>query len=70
MGLETMMSFETLETAQMAIQAGPCLWAYLDPGMGSMVLQVLLAGLLSSSFFLKSWLRQVRETFWVKARKS
>jgi hypothetical protein len=35
-------------------------WGYLDPGAGSMVLQVLFAGMLSSAFFLKSWLRQFR----------
>lgn len=65
-----MMSFESFEIAQTAIQATPCLLAYLDPGMGSIVLQVLVAGLLSSSFFLKSWARQVRETLWARARKS
>jgi hypothetical protein len=35
-------------------------WAYLDPGSGSMVLQVLFAGMLSGAFFLKSWLSQFR----------
>ena len=38
----------------------PQVWAYLDPGSGSMILQVLFAGMLSSAFFLKSWLRQFR----------
>ena len=56
-----------VDCAQTAV---PGLWAYLDPGMGSMVLQVLVAGLLSSTFFLKSWVRQVRDAFWAKARKS
>ncbi len=28
--------------------------AYLDPGSGSMVLQIVIAGLFSSVFFLKS----------------
>ena len=65
-----MSSFETFDAANTAIQAMPHLWAYLDPGMGSMVLQVLLAGLLSSSFFLKTWVRQVREALWTRARKS
>ncbi len=46
------------------------LWAYLDPGMGSMVFQVLVAGLLSSSFFLKSWMRSFRDGVWVKTRNS
>jgi hypothetical protein len=70
MGLETMMSFESFDAARMAMQAAPHLWAYLDPGMGSMVLQVLAAGLLSASFFLKTWVRQIRETFWARTRKS
>ena len=26
----------------------PCFWAYLDPGSGSMLFQVLIAGLLSA----------------------
>ena len=38
----------------------PHMWGYLDPGSGSMVLQVLIAGMLSSAFFLRSWLRQLR----------
>ena len=32
----------------------PMLLAYLDPGSGSLLLQVLIAGLLSGLFFLKS----------------
>jgi hypothetical protein len=65
-----MTSLESFDAARMAMDAVPGLWAYLDPGMGSMVLQVLLAGLLSSSFFVKSWARQVREAVWTKTRKS
>jgi hypothetical protein len=38
----------------------PHVWGYLDPGSGSIILQILLAGLLSSAFFLKSWVRQLR----------
>jgi len=38
----------------------PSLLAYLDPGSGSLVLQVLIAGLLSSLFFLKSSYAAVR----------
>jgi hypothetical protein len=70
MGLETMMSVEMLGTAPLSIQGIPHLWAYLDPGMGSMVLQVLLAGLLSSTFFVKSLTRQIRDALWVRTRKS
>ncbi len=43
-----------------ALQTSPLSLGYLDPGSGSMMLQLLLAGLLSSSFFVKSWIRQIR----------
>jgi hypothetical protein len=49
-----------------AFQGLPVDVAYLDPGSGSMMLQVLLAGLLSSSFFVKSWIRQIRDGGWLK----
>jgi hypothetical protein len=39
------------------------LLAYLDPGLGSMQFQVLLAALLSATFFVKSSLVQVRSFF-------
>ncbi len=35
-------------------------WAYLDPGSGSMLFQVLIAGLLSTMFCAKSFLAQLR----------
>jgi hypothetical protein len=37
--------------------------AYLDPGTGSLMLQVLIAGLFSGLFFLKSSFTMVRGTF-------
>ena len=46
------------------------LWAYLDPGAGSMVLQILFAGALSSMFFVKSWIRQLRESLPVRDKKA
>jgi hypothetical protein len=33
----------------------PVLLAYLDPGTGSLVFQLLIAGLLSSMLVVKSW---------------
>jgi hypothetical protein len=48
----------------------PHVWAYLDPGSGSMMLQILLASTLSSAFFVKSWIRQVREVLLVRHKKS
>ena len=59
-----------LGTAPLAIQGIRHLWAYLDPGMGSTVLQVLVAGLLSSTFLVKSRIRKIGDTLWAKARKS
>jgi hypothetical protein len=65
-----MMSFDTLDVMQSMSAAVPRLWGYLDPGMGSMVFQVLVASLLSTSFFLKSWIRQVRHGLLLKTKKS
>jgi hypothetical protein len=64
-----MLTFEAFDIAETAIQAAPGLLGYLDPGMGSMVFQILLAGALSASFFLRSWVRQIRESMLLKARK-
>ena len=38
----------------------PMLLAYLDPGSGSLLLQVMIAGLLSGMFFMKSSLVVLR----------
>jgi len=38
----------------------PTLLAYLDPGSGSLLLQVMIAGLLSGMFFMKSSLVVLR----------
>jgi hypothetical protein len=64
------MSFETFDMMQSLSAAAPRLWGYLDPGMGSMVLQVVLASALSASFFLKTWVRQVRHGLLAWTRKS
>jgi hypothetical protein len=42
------------------------LWGYLDPGSGSVALQILLAGLLSAGFCLRSWIRHLKESFTTK----
>jgi len=42
------------------------LWGYLDPGSGSVALQILLAGLLSAGFCLRSWIRQLKDAFTTK----
>ncbi|ODT97726.1 MAG: hypothetical protein ABS79_07075 [Planctomycetes bacterium SCN 63-9] len=43
--------------------------AYLDPGAGSMLLQVLIAGVFSSIFFAKSSLTYVRDALLAKKKK-
>ncbi len=48
----------------------PGVWAYLDPGAGSMLLQILLAGFLSSAFFMKSWIRQIRDGVLIRNKKT
>ncbi len=50
------MPFETLTGLD-----ATTLLAYLDPGLGSAMFQVLLAGLLSAGFFLKSYLLQAKD---------
>lgn len=40
--------------------ATPSLLAYLDPGSGSMLLQIMIAGLFSGAFVLKSSFATVR----------
>jgi len=39
----------------------PALLAYLDPGTGSLVFQVVIAGMMSGAFFVRSWTRTARE---------
>ena len=38
----------------------PWFWAYLDPGSGSMLFQVLIAGLLSAMFCARSTLLELK----------
>lgn len=44
-------------------------WAYLDPGAGSMLFQVVIAGLLSSMFFAKNSYHLVRGRLFAKKSK-
>jgi hypothetical protein len=41
----------------------PCFWAYLDPGSGSMLFQVLIAGLLSALFCARSTLFELKSAW-------
>jgi hypothetical protein len=56
-----MAMFEPGSVFSSVVDTVPLYWAYLDPGTGSMMLQILLAGILSSMFFVKSWFRQIRD---------
>ncbi len=49
------MFFETLSSLDASTVV-----AYLDPGLGSMQLQIVVAGILSFGFFVKSHLVQVK----------
>jgi hypothetical protein len=37
-------------------------YAYLDPGTGSMIIQLVIAGVLGAIFTLKTWWRQILGT--------
>jgi hypothetical protein len=68
-----MFDLQSLDVARtaMAMQSSLRLWGYLDPGTGSMVFQLLVAGLFSTMFFLKSWVRHFRDNLLLmKSRKS
>ncbi|HZW30995.1 MAG TPA: hypothetical protein VFF52_09830 [Isosphaeraceae bacterium] len=65
-----MSSFESLYGALTAVSSSMRLWGYLDPGTGSMLFQVLVAGLLSASFFLRSGARYIRDGVLLKLRRS
>lgn len=41
----------------------PVVFGYLDPGSGSLLLQVLIAGLFSGLFFMKTSLQNLRLCF-------
>lgn len=53
-----------------SLTAIPHVWSYLDPGAGSMMLQILLASMLSSAFFVKTWIRQLREGLVTRYKKA
>ena len=53
-----------------SLTSNPHVWSYLDPGAGSMMLQILLAGMLSSAFFVKTWIRQLRAGLLARHKKA
>ncbi|MBI3010364.1 MAG: hypothetical protein HYY57_05220 [Candidatus Omnitrophica bacterium] len=38
-------------------------YAYVDPGSGSLLFQLLIAGILGAALTVKSWWRKVRNVF-------
>jgi len=65
-----MLSFQSLDVALTMLSPSMHLWGYLDPGTGSMLFQVLVAGLLSTSFFLRSFVRTIRNGVLLKLNRS
>jgi hypothetical protein len=65
-----MMAVDSSTALLASLASIPLVWSYLDPGAGSMVLQVLLAGMLSSAFFVKTWIRQFREGLLARHKKA
>jgi hypothetical protein len=53
-GPNTMLSVLNSILSDFGAEALPRTWAYLDPGTGSMLFQVLIAGLLSALFCVKT----------------
>ncbi len=43
------------------------LWAYIDPGTGSIILQVVIGGLLGASYFMRSKLKRLLS--WTKFQR-
>jgi hypothetical protein len=53
--------------AALTVAVVPCAHAYIDPGTGSMVLQLLAAGAAAALFYLRSWRTWI--TGWLFGRK-
>jgi hypothetical protein len=47
----------------MLVAASPSAHAYLDPGTGSMALQLLIAGILGALFTIKMWWYRIKFFF-------
>jgi hypothetical protein len=65
-----MFSPDYVDLCASALAELPRAWGYLDPGAGSMLLQIMLAGALSGLFFMKSCFRQLREYLPLKSTKA
>jgi hypothetical protein len=64
------MPIDTAISTLSSILSPTQVWAYLDPGSGSMMLQIMLASVLSSVFFMKSWFRHIRDELLVRNKKA
>jgi hypothetical protein len=52
------------------VEALPQTWAYLDPGTGSMLFQVLIAGLLSAVFCVRTSYFSLRNALFKNQNKA
>jgi hypothetical protein len=64
------MPIDTTTSTLSSILSPTQVWAYLDPGSGSMMLQIMLASVLSSVFFMKSWFRHIRDELLIRNKKA
>jgi hypothetical protein len=64
------MPIDTTMSTLSSILSPTQVWAYLDPGSGSMMLQIMLASVLSSVFFMKSWFRHIRDELLIRNKKA
>jgi hypothetical protein len=65
-----MMPIDTAMSTLSTLLSQTQVWAYLDPGSGSMMLQIMLASVLSSVFFMKSWFRHIRDELLIRNKKA
>ncbi len=65
-----MIPIDARTTLLTSLVSVPHVWAYLDPGAGSMLLQILFASVLSSAFFMKTWIRQIRDGLLIRNKKA
>jgi hypothetical protein len=64
------MTTHLFSTVVAQIEPTTLVWGYLDPGAGSMLFQVLIAGLLSTMFFAKNSVQLVRARLFARKAKT
>lgn len=69
MSIQTIFSFSMLIAALLFSIVPNTAHAYLDPGTGSMIVQVVIGGFLASLYTVKVYWQRIR-AFFVKLKKS